>query len=120
MQLSFIGHDNRGSVSISHWNYARSYSPSYSDSLGNFREAVSRSHHLSAEDVRGQITITQVEPSFIPTVAQELVQAMECIGFDSPAGERINRSRQGISYNVEIGSNIETEEFDVVSGIDDY
>ena len=69
-------------------------------------------------DVRGKVTIAEIEPISAAEVGQAL-ERVKCFSAKTPAFGRVHDSGESVGDDVEVGRDFQSVKNDVVTGVDD-
>ena len=104
---------------VGHRQQAHTRLPTVTQSLGDRGQGEPRGEHLRAHDVGGGVTITEPEPCGFHPIGGELFLDREGLVASAPAPLLVDPSAQGVHHRVQIRTDPEPEESDVITGVTD-
>ena len=110
--------DLGGNGVITHGEQADTNAHGLAKGCGGFGQGEPLCEELTAKEVGGEIKITKGKPRFTTEFAETLHGAPR-LTFDSPASLGVVESGQGVAHRVEVGTNGQAMEHEVVAGVDD-
>jgi len=118
MHIAVAGFDDSGNGLIGHGENARFDAESVTNGVGRLGESFSLGKHRGAVNMRGEIAIAEIEPSFA-TVYGEAFEEMKSLAAHAPAFRGIDDSGERVGDDVQVGRNFQTVHNDVVAGVND-
>ncbi len=93
--------------------------PPLAQRLGHRAERVPGAEHLGADDVRGEVAVAEAEPLGPDAVRRQFLLDREGLPGPAPALLLVDATAEGVHHGVEVGTDFQAEEMDVVAGVPD-
>src|SRR4029077_15504846 len=96
----------------------RLYAKRGADGVRGFGRSFSFGEQSRAMNVRGEVTITEVEPVGA-AIEGEALECVKCFPAKTPAFCGIDDARKGVGHDIEIGRDLQAVKNNIVAGVYD-
>src|SRR5690606_29767559 len=94
--------------------------PAVTQRLGDGGQGVPGTQHLGANDMGGEVAVTEGEPVRLRSVGGELASHGEGLVGPAPALPLLNAAAERVHDGVEVGADVQAVQNDVVGGVADH
>src|SRR5664280_2470704 len=94
--------------------------PAGTQCLGHRRERVAGVEHLRSDDVGSEVAVAESEPGWPHAVRRQLLPDGEGLHRPAPALALLDAAAEGVHHGVEVGTDPQPEQRDVVGGVADH
>jgi hypothetical protein len=110
--------DDGGNGLIGHWKDAGFDAERVANVVGGLRESFAVREHVRAMNMRGEVAIAEIEPSFV-AIHSEALEEIESFAAEAPSRCGIHNASESVRDDVEIGRDFEAVHADVIARVDD-